>query len=315
MRNDSEIKIFSGSASVAFTQRICAYLNIPAGDSTVLKFSDGNTYVKIDEKVRGKDIYIVQTIGMDPNNEFMELLFWIDAFRRSVANSITVIMPYFGYAKADKKDEPRVSIRARVCADCLETAGVDRVVTMDLHSAQIQGFFKKPVDHLYAANVFCEYIRNMNLSDYVIVSPDEGFAKKARYYSNKLNVPLVIGSKQRSSHNEKAEIMGLMGYVEDKHAILVDDFTISCGTLSEIANVVMNRGAKSVNAFVSHAMLSKKGAATLCESPIDKLVVTDTVHNPNAEGCEKVEIVSITDMFAKAIKIIHDKESLHELFE
>ncbi|MCL2499952.1 MAG: ribose-phosphate diphosphokinase [Defluviitaleaceae bacterium] len=315
MRNDSEIKIFPGSASVEFTKRICGYLNISEGESTVLKFSDGNTYVKIGEKVRGKDIYIVQTIGLDPNNEFMELLFWVDAFRRSVANSITVIMPYFGYAKADKKDEPRVSIRARVCADCLETAGVDRVVTMDLHSAQIQGFFKKPVDHLYAANLFCDYIRGMNITDYVIVSPDEGFAKNARYYSNKLNVPLVIGSKQRTSHNEKAEIMGLMGYVEGKHAIIVDDFTISCGTLTEIANVVKNRGALSVHAFVSHALLSKKGVAALRESPIEKLVATDTVHNPNIGGCEKVTVLSVADMFAKAIRIIHNKESLHELFD
>jgi ribose-phosphate pyrophosphokinase len=315
MRNDSEIKVFSGSASVAFTGRICRFLNIPVGESTVLKFSEGNTYVKIGEKVRGKDVYIVQTIGLDPNNEFMELLFWVDAFKRSVVNSITVIMPYFGYAKADKKDEPRVSIRARVCADCLEAAGVDRVVTMDLHSAQIQGFFKKPVDHLYVANIFCEYIKNMDITDYIIVSPDEGFAKNARYYSNKLNVPLVIGSKQRSSHNEKAEIMGLMGDVDNKTAIIVDDFTISFGTLSEITNVVKNRGAKAVYAFVSHALLSKKGVEVLHNSPIEKLITTDTVYNPVVKESNKIEIVSVAELFAKAIKIIHEKESLHELFE
>jgi ribose-phosphate pyrophosphokinase len=285
------------------------------GKSTVISFSDGNTYVKIGGKVRGKDIYLVQTIGLDPNNEFMELLFWVDAFRRSVANSITVIMPYFGYAKGDKKDEPRVSIRARVCADCLETAGVDRVVTMDLHSAQIQGFFKKPVDHLYAANVFCDYISQMNLSDYAIVSPDEGYAKNARYYSNRLKVPLVIGNKQRHDHNEKAEIMGLMGSVEGKTAVIVDDFTISCGTLLEIANIVKDRGAVSVHAFVSHALLSEKGVAALRRSPIERLVTTDTVFNPNVLGDDRITVLSVAGLFAKAIQIIHEKESLHELFE
>jgi ribose-phosphate pyrophosphokinase len=315
MRNDSEIKVFSGSSSRVFTRKICDFLGIPMGESTTITFSEGNTYVKIGEKVRGKDIYIVQTVGLDPNNEFMELLFWVDAFSRSVANSITVIMPYFGYAKADKKDEPRVSIRARVCADCLETAGVDRVVTMDLHSAQIQGFFKKPVDHLYAANIFCDYIKNMNISDYVIVSPDEGFAKNARYYARKLNVPLVIGNKQRASHNEEAEILGLMGDVAGKKAIVVDDFTISCGTLAEIANVVKNKGATSVYAFVSHALLSQKGVAALQESAIDRLVMTDTVHNTNILDCEKITVLSVADLFAKAIRIIHNKESLHELFE
>ena len=314
MRNDSELKVFSGSASREFTKKICNFLNIPVGKATALTFSEGNIYVKVEEKVRGKDVYIVQTIGLDPNNEFMELLFWIDAFRRSGANSITAVMPYFSYAKADKKDESRVSIRARVCADCLETAGVDRVVTMDLHSAQVQGFFRKPVDHLYAANIFCDYIKSMNLSDYVIVSPDEGFAKNARYYSNKLGVPLAIGNKQRLFHDEKAEIMGLAGNVENKTAIVVDDFTISCGTLAEIAATLKNKGAKSIYAFVSHALLSGKGISVLNASPINRLITTDTIYNPNITENEKIAVLSVADLFAKAIKIIHEKESLNELF-
>ena len=292
MRNDSDIKIFSGSASCEFTAKICEFLKVSVGASKIIRFSEGNTYVKVEEKVRGKDVYIVQTIGLDPNNEFMELLFWIDAFKRSGVNSVTAIIPYFSYAKADKKDEPRVSIRARVCADCLETAGVDRIVTMDLHSAQIQGFFRKPVDHLYAANIFCDCIKAMNFQDYVIVSPDEGYAKNARYYSNKLGVPLAIGNKQRLFHDEKAEILGLIGNVKNKTAIIVDDFTISCGTLIEIAKTLKDNGAKDVYAFVSHALLSEKGVACLNESYINRLFVTDTVHNPSIMNCGKITVIS-----------------------
>ena len=314
MGNDSQIKIFSGSASREFTEKICSILNVPIGKSEVITFSEGNTYVKIGEKVRGMDTYIIQTIGLDPNNEFVELLFWLDAFKRSAVNSVTAIVPYFGYAKADKKDEPRVSIRARVCADCLEVAGVDRIVTMDLHSPQIQGFFRKPVDHLYAANIFCNQIKSMDIGSYVIASPDEGFAKNARYYSGKLGVPLVIGNKRRQDHNEKAEIMGVIGDVENETAVIVDDFTISCNTLIEIAKMLKDKGAKKVYAFVSHALLTKAAVEALDNSVIEKLYTTDTVHNPKIIHSKKVGIISVSDLFAKAIKIIHEKESLHELF-
>lgn len=315
MRNDSEIKIFSGSANRKLAERICESLNISVGANKVITFSEGNTYVKVEEKVRGNDVYIVQTIGLNPNNEFMELLFWIDSFKRSGVNSVTAVIPYFGYAKADKKDEPRVSIRARVCADCLEITGVDRVVTMDLHSPQIQGFFKKPVDHLYAANIFCRYIQDMKLDDYVIVSPDEGFAKNARYYSNKLGVPLAVGNKQRLFHDEKAEITGLMGDVENKTCVIVDDFTISCGTLAEIANTLKKNSANDIYAFVSHAALSEKGVFVLNSSHIKKLFVTDTIYNPAIMNCEKIGIISVAEIFGRAIKAIHEKESLSELFK
>jgi len=315
MGNDSPLKIFSGSASQEFTKKICDILNVPIGLSEIITFSEGNIYVKIGEKVRGMDTYIIQTIGLDPNNELVELLFWVDAFKRSAVNSITAIIPYFGYAKADKKDEPRVSIRARVCADCLEVAGVDRIVTMDLHSPQIQGFFRKPVDHLYAANIFCNYIKSMQIENYVIVSPDEGFAKNARYYSNKLEVQLVIGNKRRRQHNEKAEILGVIGDVNNQTAIIVDDFTISCGTLIEVAKALKDKGATEIYAFVSHALLSEKGITALNDSVIDKLFTTDTVCNPNIIGCEKIEMISVSDLFAKAIRIIHERDSLNELFE
>ena len=314
MRNDSQLKIFSGSASETLTKKICGIIGVPVGESQTITFSEGNIYVKIGEKVRGMDVYIVQTIGLNPNNEFMELLFWLDAFRRSGVNSVTAIIPYFSYAKADKKDEPRVSIRARVCADCLETAGVDRIVMMDLHSPQIQGFFRKPVDHLYGRNIFCDYVKSLNFEDYVIASTDEGFAKNARYFANTLGVPLVIGNKQRTSHNEEAEILSVIGDVTDKTVLIVDDFTISCGTLIEAAKMIMTKGAKEVYALVSHSLLSKTGLEKLNNSPIKKLYITDTVNNPDTVGAEKIEIISVADLFAKAIKIIHNKESLSELF-
>ena len=311
----SDIKIFSGSASETLARDICDSLGIKLGASRTIVFSEGNIYVKIDEKVRGEDVYIVQTIGLDPNNELVELLFWIDAFKRSGVNSVTAIVPYFSYAKADKKDEPRVSIRARVCADCLETAGVDRVVTMDLHSPQVQGFFRKPVDHLYAEGLFCDHIRSMNYSDPVIVSPDEGFAKNARRYSERLRVPLAIGNKQRPNHDEKAEILGMLGEVKGKTAIIVDDFTISCGTLSEIAKLLDEKGAKEIIAYVSHSLLSDKGAAKLEESKISRFYTTDSVCNPAALRSDKITVLTIAELFAKAIRKIHEKESLSELFK
>jgi len=314
MRNDSQLKIFAGSASMDFTQKMCDFLGVAMGESKVHKFSDGNTYVKIGEKVRGMDVYIVQTIGLDQNNEFMELLFWLNAFNLSGVSSVTAIIPFFSYAKADKKDESRTSIRARVCADCLEVAGVDRVVMMDLHSPQIQGFFRKPVDHLYAANLFCERINEMGKENCVIVTTDEGFVKNARYYSKRLGLPLAIGLKQRTSHNEQAENMGIMGDVKGKTAIIVDDFSISCGTLVETAKELKAKGANKINAFISHAPLSAKGVEALNNSYIDKLFVTDSVSNPHILGCKKIEVVSVAPMFAKAVRIIHEKESLSELF-
>lgn len=315
MTNETKIKVFSGSSNVELAEKICRHLNISLGKSNKIVFSDGNIYVKILEGVRDKDIYLLQTIGKDPNNEFMELLFWIDAFKRSSANSITVIMPYFGYAKADKKDEPRVSIRARVCADCLEAMETDHIITMDLHSAQIQGFFKKPVDHLYAANLFCEHIRGMNLTDAMIVSPDEGFAKRARYYSKRLDLPLAICCKQRTSHDEKAEIMDIIGNTSHETAVIVDDFTTTCSTLAETARFLSKRGVQKIYAFTSHALLSEKLLKNLEDSPLDKLITTDTIRNQVPEGCRKVEILSVSNIFAQAIRIIHNKESLSMIFE
>jgi ribose-phosphate pyrophosphokinase len=309
------IKVFAGMASTVFTKKICEHLSVEIGKSYTIKFSDGNLFVKISENVRGTDVFIIQSNGKNPNDDFMELLFMIDAFKRSSASSITAVIPYFSYAKGDKKDEPRVSIRARVCADCLESAGADRILTMDLHSPQIQGFFKKPVDHLYGKHTLCNYIKQKNIEDLVIVSPDTGFAKNARMYGDIIGAPVAIGSKIRTSHDEKARVIDIIGNVNGKNAVIVDDFTISCGTLTDTARVLKENGAKEIYACVSHAVLSASGLELLENSCIKELIITDTVENDEVFRHKKIKVVSVAGLFAKAILNIHNGDSLSELFE
>jgi ribose-phosphate pyrophosphokinase len=309
------IKIFSGKDSRTFSQNICGYLSIAMGKSYTIKFSDGNIFVKIMENVRGSNVFFVQSCSKNPNDDFMELLFMIDAFKRASANTVTAVIPYFSYAKGDKKDEPRVSIRARACADCLETTGVDRILTMDLHSPQIQGFFKKPVDHLYGIPTLCEFIKNENLGSLVAVSPDSGFAKNAHTYGKLLGVPVAIGYKIRTSHDEKAKVASITGDVKNKNALIVDDFTISCGTLADTARVLKENGAKEIFACVSHAVLKESGLKLLSDSDIKRLYITDTVENADVSKHPKIKIVSVAALFAKAISKIHHGESISELFE
>mgnify|MGYP005838401339 CR=1 FL=1 len=308
------MKFFTGSASRHLAEKIAQALGIRLGASETMRFSEGNTFVRVNEPVRGYDVYVLQTIGRDPNNEFMELLFWVDAFKRASANSVTAIMPYFSYAKGDKKDEPRVSIRARVCADALEAAGVDRVVTMDLHSPQIQGFFRVPVDHLYALPVLCRHFERSG-GDLVVVSPDAGFAKRARAYARRLGASVAIGDKMRSGHDENAVVEEIIGEVEGKDALIVDDFTTTCGSLIEAARAVLARGARSVRACVSHCLLDERGLSALEASPLAELLVTDTVENPLAASAPKIRIASVAGLFAEAIKRIQRRESLSVLFE
>src|SRR5436190_13639419 len=232
--NADDILVFGGSGSPQLTRKICAYLQIQPGLSEVLHFSEGNLFVRILENVRGRQVYLVQSTAYPANDNFMELLFWIDAFRRASAESITVVMPYFSYAKGDKKDEPRVSIRARVCADAIEVAGADRVLTMDLHAPQIQGFFHVPVDNLYALPLMCDRIKQLELHNVVVVSPDVGFAKQARSYASSLGVPIAIADKERIAHDERACVLQIIGDVGGRTAVIVDDFTISGGTLAGV---------------------------------------------------------------------------------
>jgi len=230
-----EVLVFGGSGSRRLAARICDYLQVPLARSETLHFSEGNLFVRILENVRGRNVYLVQSTAYPANDNFMELLFTVDALRRASAASVTVVMPYFSYAKGDKKDEPRVSIRARVCADAIQIAGTDRVVTMDLHAPQIQGFFRIPVDDLYAMPVLCDAVKDIDPSELVVVSPDTGFAKKARRYASYLGTSLAIGDKERVAHDEHAEVLEIIGDVKGKTAFVVDDFTISGGTLIEVA--------------------------------------------------------------------------------
>ena len=272
-----DLLLFAGSASRKLGGAIADYLDCPLGSSETLRFSEGNLFVRVLENVRGRDVFLVQGTGFPANDNFMELLFWIDAFKRASAASVTAVIPYFSYAKGDKKDEPRVSIRARVCADAIEAAGVDRVVTLDLHAPQVQGFFKVPVDDLYALPVLCEAISAKTLPDLVVVAPDAGFAKKARQWSERLHAPLAIADKRRVDHSESAEVVELIGSVEGRTALIVDDFTISAGTLVDAARVLVERGAASVYAVVSHGLLTETAMANLHASPIERLFMTDSV--------------------------------------
>ncbi len=315
LSGNPDIKIFAGSSGLPFAKKMCNYLGAELGASEVIHFSDGNIFIRIKETVRDKDVYVVLPIGLDPNNELVELLFWMDSFKRASASSVTAIVPYYGYAKGDKKDEPRVSIRARVCADCLETAGADRVITMDLHSAQVQGFFKIPVDHLRSLPILCEYIKGMDImEDAVVVSPDAGFAKMARKYADYLGVPVAIGDKTRSGHDENAQILELIGNVEGKNCIIVDDFSISGGTLVDVAHMLKARGAKRIVSCLAHIMLREKGVKAINDSPIEYVISTDSVENPFIVGHQKFLTVSVAPLFAEAVYRIHERESVSTLF-
>jgi ribose-phosphate pyrophosphokinase len=312
---DDDVVILAGSASRRLGGAIAAYLDHPLGKCETLHFSDGNVFVRVLENVRGRDVYLVQATSRPANDNFMELLFWIDALKRASAASVSVVMPYFSYAKGDKKDEPRVSIRARVCADAIEAAGADRVITMDLHAPQLQGFFRIPVDDLYALPVLCDAIAAKHIEHLVVVSPDAGFAKKARLWADRLQVPLAIADKRRVDHSETAEITELIGSVEGAQALIVDDFTISAGTLVDAARVLIERGAVGVHAAVTHGLLTPQASALLDESPIERLFVTDTIELPADELSSKVEVVSVAGLFGEAIRRIANRESISKLFE
>ena len=309
-----DLAILGGSCNVQFSKAISEYLNVSLLPCEAHVFSEGNVFVRILENVRGRDAYIIQGVSYPVNDNFVELLFWIDALKRASAQHVTAVIPFFSYAKGDKKDEPRVSIRARVCADAMEAAGADRVLTMDLHSPQIQGFFGIPVDHLYGRQVLCEYIRSLGIKDLVVCSPDTGFAKDAASYADLLNVPVVIGNKQRKDHTEKANVLEVIGDVEDKNVVLVDDFTITGGSLISMATLLKERGAKEIYAAVTHGVLSEGAAEKIENSDIKQMFLTDTIERRVERLPNNVSIVSVAPLFARAIRSIHDRASVSELF-
>jgi ribose-phosphate pyrophosphokinase len=309
-----ELKIVAGSANPEFSKKIAAALGVALTPCEAHYFSEGNVFVRVLENVRGRDCYVIQGTHHPVNDNFMELLFWIDALKRASAGNVTAVVPFFSYAKGDKKDEPRVSIRARVCADAIEAAGADRCLMMDLHSPQIQGFFHIPVDHLYARYEMARHIRGLGIDNLVVCSPDVGFAKGASAFANALGVPVVIGNKTRHGHDEQAEILEVIGQVKGKNVIIVDDFTISGGTLIRMAEVLRERGAKDIYAAVSHGVLAGGAAGKLEASCIKRLFITDTIENREASLPANAEVVSVARLFAEAIQSIHDRTSISQLF-
>ncbi len=312
--NNRELMIFAGSASGALSRKVCDYLGTTLRGSQTMAFSDGNTFVKVLENVRGHDVYVIQSVVHKSNDYFMELLFLTDAFKRASASSVTAVIPYFGYGKGDKKDEPRVSIRARVCADALESAGVDRVVTMDLHAPQIQGFFHVPVDNLYGHPTLCDRLKPLLDGDSAVVAPDTGFADEARAYASYLGYPVAIGDKQRPGHDERARVTDIIGDVKGKTALIVDDFVVSGGTLVEIARKLMEKGARRILAAVTHAVLSPGSLERIEASPIERLIVTDTVQNEKSALSGKIEVITVAECFGEAIRRIDKRESISEMF-
>jgi ribose-phosphate pyrophosphokinase len=309
-----ELALLAGSANPQLARKIADSLGIELTPCEAHYFSEGNVFVRVLENVRGRDCYVIQGTHQPVNDNFMELLFWIDALKRASAQQVTAVIPFFSYAKGDKKDEPRVSIRARVCADAIEAAGADRCLMMDLHSPQIQGFFHIPVDHLYGRYVLCDHIKEMGVDNLVVCSPDVGFAKGASAFANYLGVPVAIGNKTRRDHSEKAEVLEVIGDVRGKNVLVVDDFTISGGTLISMAEVLKDRGANDIYAAVSHGVLSAGVPAKIAASPIKKLFITDTIE-PHQEALPaNIEVVSVARLFAEAIQSIHDRTSVSQLF-
>ncbi len=309
-----ELALLSGSANPVFARKIADDLGVSLTPCETHVFSEGNVFVRVLENVRGRDCYLIQGIHHPVNDNLVELLFWLDALKRASAQHVTAVIPFFSYAKGDKKDEPRVSIRARVCADAIEAAGADRCLMMDLHTPQIQGFFQIPVDHLYARYVLSDHIRQLNIPDLVVCSPDVGFAKGAAAYAKYLGVPVVIGNKTRRDHSESAEVLELIGEVADRNVLIVDDFTISGGTLISMANLLQKRGAKDIYAAVSHGALAKGVAAKITSSRIKRLFITDSIELQPDELSENTTVVSVAPLFAQAIQSIHDRTSISMLF-
>jgi ribose-phosphate pyrophosphokinase len=309
-----DLAVLAGSANPRLAQAIAAALGVRLIPSEARIFSEGNVFVRVLENVRGRDTFVIQGVHWPVNDNFVELLFWIDALKRASAQQVTAVIPFFSYAKGDKKDEPRVSIRARVCADAIEAAGADRVLTMDLHSPQIQGFFRIPVDHMYGRNVLCEHVRKLRIPDLVVCSPDIGFAKDASAFANLLGVPVVIGNKQRPGHDEQARVLEVIGDVTGKNVLMVDDFTITGGSLISMAELLKRRGAKDIYAAVTHGVLSKGAAPRIAGSEIRQMFVTDTIETSFDPLPPNVTVVSVARLFAQAIRSIHDRTSVSMLF-
>jgi ribose-phosphate pyrophosphokinase len=307
------VKIFSGTSNRPLAESIAKNIGAELGKCTVSSFPDGETFVKIEENVRGEDVYLVQSTCPPTNHNLMEMFIMIDALKRASASRITAVIPFYGYARQDRKDQPRVPITAKLVANLIVTAGATRVLTMDLHAQQIQGFFDIPVDHLYAAPVIYEYLKKKNIPNLVVVSPDVGGIKMAYAYAQFLETELAIVAKRRKNASE-VESMGIIGEIDGHNVLLVDDLTETAGTLTQAAALMRTSGAKQVFACVSHAFLNETGIERLRKSNIDELITTDTVLRPAIDGV-KITTLSVAGLLGEAIKRIHSNSSVTSLFE
>lgn len=313
----SKLKLFSGNANPELAKEVATFAGIPLGDAEVFKFSNDDTFVKINDNVRGADAFIIQSTCYPVNDNMMELLIMIDALKRASAQRISVVIPYYGYARSDKKDQPRVPITAKLVADIITVAGANRVITVDLHADQIQGFFNIPVDHLYSIPIFARYFKSMGIEEekLVVVSPDSGGANRARALAKRLNCTLAIGDKRRTGNDNNAEVLNVIGDVKGKVAILFDDIIDTGGSLIKMANKLADLGADKVYASCVHGVLSGNAVEKLENSPIEKLFITNTIPlNEEKKKSKKIIQLSIAELLATAIKKIHLEESISILF-
>ncbi len=308
------IKIFAGNSNQPLANDICQHLNVTTGNAKVRTFSDGEILVEIGENVRGRDVYVIQSTSSPANHNLMELLVMVDALKRASAARINAVVPYFGYARQDRKVAPRAPITAKLVADMMSVAGIDRLLTMDLHAGQIQGFFDIPVDHLYAAPVMLEEIRQQNFSDLIIVSPDAGGTERARAFAKRLHAGLAIIDKRRSGPNV-AEVMHIIGDVKGKNCVIIDDMIDTAGTLCAAASALQEQGAADVYACATHGVLSGPALERITESPLKKVFITDTIHTQEKLAqCDTLHRLSVSHLLAEAIRRTHNAESVSSLF-
>ncbi len=303
-------KIFAGSSSIEFAKEVCQSLDVPLSKAEIKRFSDGEISVQIAESVRGRDVFIVQSTGAPSNDNLMELLIMTDALRRSSASSITAVVPYFGYARQDRKAAPRVPITARLVADMYEKAGIDRVITIDLHAGQIQGFFDIPVDNLYGSIIFQEYVESKNLKNPVIASPDIGGVARARYFAEKLGLEMVIIDKRREKANE-AEVMNIIGDVKGKDVIMIDDMVDTAGTMVKGAAALKANGATSVMACATHGVLSGNAYENLKNDALDELCISNSLVT---KPMDKIKVLTVAPLFGEVIRRVYHNESVNSLF-
>ena len=314
LADDRRFKIFCGSANKALCEEVCQFLGVPIGQTKLIAFSDGEIHFQLLENVRGADVFLVQPTSFPVDTHIMELLIMIDALKRASAGRITVVIPYYGYARQDRKDRPRVAITSKLVADLLQAAGANRALLVDLHAAQIQGFFNIPVDHLFASPVLVGYFRDLNLPNLTVVSPDAGGVERARFFAQKLGVPLAIVDKRRTDINV-TEVMHVIGDVKDRTCIILDDIVDTAGTLTKTAEALIKNGAVDVYACASHAVLSGPAVERIAASPLKELVVTNTIPlQPAAAALDKIKVLSVAGLLGRAIESIHMETSVSSLF-